>query len=515
MQERIRTLLPSNEVRPHEPATDGANPPKPVRDAGLLHPPRGSRSGSGPVMEWEQGYRHAVIVSDVVATVVVITFTSMVAFIGEAELLDVSLALPTGLTVLGSLAARRAWAQRVLGEGAEEFRRVGLGLFTSAVLLALVGPLVDPLDVRPWVFIVIPVLALAAFVSRYALRRVLHRSRRNGSCMLPVVAAGGVDSIRDLIERTRAHTHVGWQVEAACIVNPEAAQASHVGEIIGVPVVGGLDKLAEQVRRAGYRVVAVTPDPHWTPRRLQQLAWDLEGTSAELVVAPVLMEIGGPRLNVSGVLGMPMLRVTPPTFTGGHRLVKEIVDRIGAGLLLTLAAPFLASIAAAIKLSDGGPVFYSQRRVKRDGEIFRLWKFRTMRVGADAELAALAEANEVGGPLFKMRADPRVTRIGFLLRRFSIDELPQLFNVLTGSMSLVGPRPPLPEESQTYGPDVGRRLLVKPGMTGLWQVSGRSDLSWEKSVRLDLRYVEDWSLALDAAILWKTVRAVVQGKGAY
>ncbi|GAA1249816.1 sugar transferase [Prauserella halophila] len=439
---------------------------------------------------------------------------ALLADVGRTELLDFVYPVPTALVVLGSLMGRRAWSQRVLGEGAEEFRRLGLGMLTAAVVLALAAALFGLLDLRPWAFVVVPVVAVVVVVARYALRQRLHRARAKGRCTLPVVAAGGAGSIQDLVERVRANPHVGWRVEAACIANPGADHA-RAGEISGVPIVGGLDDLAEQVRRTGYRIVAVTPDSYWTQSRLQRLAWDLEGTSAELVVAPVLMEVGGPRLNVSGVLGMPMLRVVPPAFTGGRRFVKEVVDRLGAGVALALTAPLLVLIAAAIKLDGGGHVFYSQRRVKRDGETFWMWKFRTMRVGADAERVSLAAANEAQGPLFKVRGDPRVTRVGSVLRRFSIDELPQLFNVLAGSMSLVGPRPPLPEESRTYDPDVGRRLLVKPGMTGLWQVSGRSDLSWEDSVRLDLRYVEDWSLALDAAILWKTVRAVVQGKGAY
>jgi exopolysaccharide biosynthesis polyprenyl glycosylphosphotransferase len=248
---------------------------------------------------------------------------------------------------------------------------------------------------------------------------------------------------------------------------------------------------------------------------LQRLAWQLEGTSAELVVAPVLMEVAGPRVHVTGVLGLPLLRVSAPTFTGARRVVKEIVDKIGALLLLTVLAPVLMAIAAAIRLGDRGPALYRQRRVGRDGKPFTILKFRTMVVDADRRRDKLLAGNEAAGPLFKMRRDPRVTPIGSVLRRFSIDELPQLVNVVRGTMSLVGPRPPLPEEVEAYGPDMLRRLLVKPGLTGLWQVSGRSDLPWDEAVRLDLRYVEDWSLALDALILWKTVRAVVRGQGAY
>jgi exopolysaccharide biosynthesis polyprenyl glycosylphosphotransferase len=261
--------------------------------------------------------------------------------------------------------------------------------------------------------------------------------------------------------------------------------------------------------------VAITADQYWTPKRLQRLAWDMEGTGAEMVVAPVLMEVAGPRLNVTGVLGMPLLRVTAPMFTGGRRVVKEIVDRCGSALLLTLLSPLLLVIAVAIKLNDRGPVIYRQRRVGRDGATFTMLKFRTMVTNADAIKQTLAADNDGAGPLFKMKRDPRITRVGGFLRRYSLDEVPQLFNVVSGKMSLVGPRPPLPEETEQYAPDARRRLLVKPGLTGLWQVSGRSDLTWAESIRLDLRYVEDWSLALDLVILWKTFRAVMGGQGAY
>lgn len=175
----------------------------------------------------------------------------------------------------------------------------------------------------------------------------------------------------------------------------------------------------------------------------------------------------------------------------------------------------MALVAMLVLADSRGAALYRQRRVGKDGREFTIFKFRTMVTGAHKARAQLAEHNEGAGLLFKLRRDPRVTRVGAVLRRYSIDELPQLFNVLTGSMSLVGPRPPLPEESAAYGPDIRRRLLVKPGLTGLWQISGRSDLPWEEAVRLDLRYVEDWSLALDTVILWKTLRAVIHGQGAY
>ncbi|MGW6159860.1 sugar transferase, partial [Streptomyces sp. NPDC055144] len=317
---------------------------------------------------------------------------------------------------------------------------------------------------------------------------------------------------RDLITRTRKFPHLGWRVEAVCTVDGLGLDGD---QLDGVPVVGQLTDVASHVHRDGYRVVAVTPDPHWSPDRLQRLAWNLEGSDAEMVVAPVLMEVAGPRLHVDAVLGIPLLRVSMPTFTGGRRAVKGVVDRMGATLLLILFAPLMVLVGLFVAVDSRGGALYRQRRVGKDGREFTIFKFRTMVAGAHGARAQLADRNEGAGLLFKLHRDPRVTRVGAVLRRYSIDELPQLFNVLTGSMSLVGPRPPLPEESAAYGPDIRRRLLVKPGLTGLWQISGRSDLPWQEAVRLDLRYVEDWSLALDTVILWKTLRAVLQGQGAY
>ncbi len=493
-----------------------------VRQGGLVSPFPSARERlaggaiSRPAIEWEQRYRRTVIISDTVATAFVVT--AIGDFFGARDAANWHekwgiLAFGTQLLVLGALAVSRAWSPAVLGQGAEEFRRLGRSLFTATVVLALGGIALTSRNIKLWIFVAIPAIALVAMTARYLLRLWLHKERKEGRCLRPVLAAGSPDTVRDLIGRTRKFPHLGWRVEAVCTTDGRGLE----GDLLdGVPVVGQLSDVAKHVRHDGYRVVAVTPDPHWSPDRLRRLAWNLEGSDAEMVVAPVLMEVAGPRLHVDAVLGIPLLRVSMPTFTGGRRAIKGVVDRLGAAVLLLLFAPLMALVALLVLLDSRGGPFYRQRRVGKDGREFTILKFRTMVTGADgAARAALADRNEGAGPLFKLRRDPRVTRVGAVLRRYSIDELPQLLNVLTGSMSLVGPRPPLPEESAAYGPDIRRRLLVKPGLTGLWQISGRSDLPWEEAVRLDLRYVEDWSLALDTVILWKTLRAVLYGQGAY
>jgi exopolysaccharide biosynthesis polyprenyl glycosylphosphotransferase len=287
-------------------------------------------------------------------------------------------------------------------------------------------------------------------------------------------------------------------------------------DVEGVPVVGTSSSILAALASTGADTVAVSAWSDLTQADLRRLSWQLEGSGVSLVVAPSVTDIAGPRIHIRPVAGLPLLHVEQPEFTGGRRLLKNGVDRLAAGLALMLLMPLMMVIAIAIRLTSSGPALFRQTRVGVDGSTFRLYKFRSMHVDAEQRLTALAAANEAGdGLLFKIRHDPRVTDLGRWLRRYSLDELPQLVNILRGQMSVVGPRPPLPAEVAQYGDDVRRRLLVKPGLTGLWQISGRSDLSWQESVRLDLHYVENWSLALDAMIVWKTFFAVVGRRGAY
>src|SRR6202042_1568455 len=234
-----------------------------------------------------------------------------------------------------------------------------------------------------------------------------------------------------------------------------------------------------------------------------------------LCVAPALLDVAGPRTTIRPVAGLPLLHMDHPEFTGIRRVVKAAFDRTLAGTALLILAPLFLVIIGIIRLADSGPGLFRQVRVGRDSRVFTVYKFRTMVVDAEERKSHLAGLNESDGVLFKMRRDPRVTPVGAWLRRWSLDELPQLLNVLIGDMSMVGPRPALPQEAALYGDHVRRRLAVKPGMTGLWQVNGRSDLSWEETVRLDLRYVENWAFMLDLQILWKTTSAVLRGAGAY
>lgn len=399
---------------------------------------------------------------------------------------------------------------RFIGLGSEEFRRiinaaVGLTAAIAAVSYAL------KIDfARGYVLIALPGLGTADVLARFGMRKYLHRQRGRGQFMLRVTAVGHAKAVSDLIAQLGHDRFHGLEVVNACL-------ADHPGlaEIGGVPVLGGLPDAARVAAATRTDTVAVLACPEMDGVALRRLAWDLEREGTDLCVAPALMDVAGPRTTIRPVAGLPLLHVDHAELTGAKWVVKSFFDKLIATLALCLFSPVLAAIAAAIVLHDGGPVLFAQTRIGKDGQAFTVLKFRTMVPDAEYRKEALLALNEGDGLLFKVRRDPRVTAPGAWLRRWSLDELPQLFNVLLGEMSLVGPRPPLPSEAARYGDDVRRRLVVRPGLTGLWQVNGRSDLSREDAVRLDLRYVENWSFALDLQILWKTCSAVVMGRGAY
>lgn len=423
-----------------------------------------------------------------------------------APYIVLSLALPP--VWVCAVALNRAYEPRLIGIGSEEFRRVvrcGLAL-TAAMAICAYATKTEV--ARGYVVLALPLTTLLTVLFRYGLRRTLHRRRAAGQCMRRVVAVGHAAGVAELVSRFRKERYHGMEIVAACL--PEDSPEKEVG---GVPVAGGFGDVPLVVAQLGADTVAVLACQEMDGVALRRLAWRLERTHTELVVAPALMEVAGPRTTIRAAAGLPLLHVEHPELAGARQLVKNVFDRLVALLLLVLGAPLLLTVAVAVRLDSPGPALFRQTRVGRDGKLFTIVKFRTMR--QDAERLKVELVSDADGLMFKVRNDPRVTALGALMRRHSLDELPQLVNVLLGHMSLVGPRPPLPEEVARYGDDVRRRLLVRPGLTGLWQVSGRSDLSWEESVRLDLRYVENWSLMLDLQILWKTWSAVARGQGAY
>jgi len=417
------------------------------------------------------------------------------------------------LVWVGAMLVARSYEERFLWVGPEEFRRV---FFAAVMLLATVGTAswAFRLEVaRGFVILAVPLATVLTLAQRYVQRMRLHRARRRGQYLQTTLLVGHRSAVAALDEQIDREAYQGYRVIGCCL--PAGQEDTVADAFRGLPVLGGLDEVADVVRKFEVDTVAVLPCPELDGPALRRLGWDLEKTRAELLLAPAVTEIVGPRVRIRPVCGLPLLHMERPELKGVRRLTKGMFDRAAAALGVLFLLPVLVGIALAVRATSRGPVLYRQERVGRDGQTFWMLKFRSMVTGADSMIGSLGARNEGNGVLFKVKADPRITRVGRVLRRYSLDELPQLFNVLRGHMSLVGPRPPLPSEVEQYGFDMHRRFLVKPGLTGLWQVSGRSDLSWDDSVRMDVRYVESWSLAFDFMILWKTVGAVLRGPGAY
>ncbi|GLH95130.1 sugar transferase [Phytohabitans aurantiacus] len=419
------------------------------------------------------------------------------------------LLLPIGwITILWG---NGAYDRRYLGLGTDEFKRVTRASVTVAASVSFLAFATKTDLSRLTVATELVGATLLILFARYLARFVLHVMRKRAG-----QAAHRMVLIGTLPEALEVHTAVTRSPAAGLIpvaIHITDGYAAARGIETPVPVYAGRDVLS-LVREVGADTIAVCGSASAEPGELRRLAWQLEGTGIDLVVAPQLTDIAGPRVHIRPIEGLPLLHVEEPTLSGLGWLAKNLMDRVFAFFGLLLLTPVFAAIALAIKLSDRGPVFFRQPRVGHEGRTFRVWKFRTMYVDAEDRLASLVDQNESDGMLFKIKEDPRVFPVGRFLRGTSLDELPQLINVLRGEMSLVGPRP-LPADDGDFLGDVRRRLLVRPGITGLWQVSGRSDLSWDEAVRLDLYYVDNWSLAYDLSILWRTVGVVLARKGAY
>lgn len=408
------------------------------------------------------------------------------------------IALLTPLVWVALLASTGCYRIGRIGIGADEYK----GVFNAALrLTALICFAAYVLGVpisREYAAVALPIGTLLTLVCRYSARKTVHRLRRGGRCTHAVVAIGSAEATTSLQRQLHRDHTAGLAVVSAL----ELATDADIDELFALLQDYGADTVA----------VASSIDPDL----LRRLGWQLEGRGITLLVAPALTNIAGPRISIRPVSGLPLLEVEEPNLTGGRQRLKAALDRVAAAILLLLLSPVLLAVSVLIRVTSDGRALFTQKRLGRGGRSFTIYKFRTMYDGADRRFHELMKAQHEnsGGMFVKAQSDPRVTPVGRWLRRFSIDEIPQLINVLKGDMSLVGPRP-LPVEVLQMGMDVRRRLLVRPGMTGLWQVSGRSDLPYDEAVRIDLYYVENWSLSFDLMILWKTVFVALRGNGAY
>jgi len=398
---------------------------------------------------------------------------------------------------------------RILGTDSTEYRRIINATLALFGTIAVVAAMTQTDVARGYLITAFPLGTVLLLFSRWAWRRWLHARRRRGEMSFRVLLIGSGVAVRELIDSLAIRTDAGYRVVAAVLTDEPGAVL-----IDDVPVYAAADDFSNTLAAASPDTVIVVGSDA-SSSRINELSWRLD-PGQQLVVAPQLVGVAGSRIHTRPVSGLPLIHVETPSYDGPKRFAKRAFDLVlASGLVLTLSPLFIV-VGALIKLTSRGPVFYGQERIGLSGEPFTMLKFRSMVTDADAHLAGLLAAQGTDDrPLFKVKDDPRVTRVGRVLRRYSIDELPQLLNVLKGDMSLVGPRPQRDGEVRLYDSKAGRRLVVKPGMSGLWQVSGRSNLSWEASIRLDLYYVENWSITNDLIILLRTARAVVGADGAY
>ena len=470
-------------------------------------PTLNSKRGLGNSFEWKTNLRRNITLVDFFTLLISLFFVLTIRFpdtwkgdLNDFEIRNIFLGVLVLFSWLFFLWFNGSRDTNILGFGADEYKRLTNATLFSFTFIAFVSYIFKLEISRAFVLLVFPFGLFLLFVTRRFLRRRLLKARANGRYLSRVLLLHSGTS--DPVEaRLAIAKHAGFNIVHK-IVTAENYKFDFK-EIVAQAIANQCDQIM-----VGQSAVISASD-------LRKLGWALEETNIDLVVAPAVTEIAGPRLKVSNVEGLPLLHLEQPVFSGAAKATKRLLDLIISVFGLIVISPFLLIIAIIIKSYDRGSVLYSQKRIGQNNKEFTVYKFRTMYEGSHEQRAQVMAETNKDPRLAKDPQDPRVTKPGLFLRRWSIDEIPQIINVLKGEMSLVGPRPPLAEEVNQYEKSETRRLLVKPGLTGLWQVSGRSELDWEDAVRLDLYYVENWSLTLDILIIIRTAAAVWRGEGAY
>ncbi len=472
-------------------------------------------------LAWARRYRAILRVSDFCIIVLAVTVAHLARFGTEGIKADIGafsanywfLSVFIMLTWIVTLGAFRTRDSRVIGVGAAEYKQVINASALAFGLLAILFLIVQVDIARGYFVLTLPLGLGGLILERWLWRKWLLRQCKSGHYLARAIVVGHREDVEYVIGQIDAKSGAAYYVAGAA-VDGEDSGCVTVGEH-DVPLVASFTDVAKAARDMGVETVIVAGHPRGGNNFIRNLGWELENTNAELVLSSRLTDVAGPRIHFRPVEGLPLIHVEIPHFSGAKHVLKRSLDIIGSATALLVLLPVFAVVAMMIKRDSPGPVLFRQERCGRNGDRFNMLKFRSMVQTAEDDLASLLDQNEASGVLFKIRNDPRITRVGRFIRKYSIDELPQLWNVLVGDMSLVGPRPPLPAEVEGYESHVHRRLYIKPGVTGMWQVNGRSNLSWEDSVRLDLYYVENWSLAGDLMILWRTVKTVARPVGAY
>lgn len=473
---------------------------------------------------WVHQYRRGLILTDTVVVIISVAVAHIARFGITGEELAIRAYQTHGFsvnytvlsTILGvgwlvSLSALATRDPRVFGIGGEEFKRVISATFITFGTLAIVAFSLRSQVGRGYVFIALPLGLVLLLCARAAWRAWLVSRRKSKTHNYKTLIVGDRAKSEHVARQIMSnHANGFW------IVGAVTEHGTPLNLVRDIEVVSDYDGIIETVDRLEVQTVVLTSSDNISPERIRQLGWELESRNVDLIVAAALTDIAGPRIHTRPVAGLPLIQVDYPRLSGRKRFVKRAFDILGSGILLILLSPVYLVVAIAVKTTSRGPIFYSQDRIGLSGTPFPMFKFRSMVENADDQLQSLLDAQGTSDkPLHKIEDDPRITPVGRFIRRYSLDELPQLANVFVGHMSLVGPRPQREAEVALYAPHHFRRLLVKPGVTGLWQVSGRSSLSWEDAIRLDLYYVENWSLTGDVVLLWKTIRAVASADGAH
>ena len=421
-------------------------------------------------------------------------------------------ALPASVAVwVATIALAGGYSKRIFDAGTEEFRRVAVGSVAAAGALSAICYFIE-FRLSRGLFLGTFIIGVPLLFSvRWAARAAVQHAREAGALHHSVLIVGTVRSVDDVAQVLRRERRLGYRVAGALVTDPSPGSETSCG----VPVLGAVSNIGDQVRSMGVDIVFLADGSISSTDGMRELAWDLEHDDVQVVVAPNISGVSNDRIRVRPIGGLPLIHIDPPRTTDASRWGKRAFDVAASTLLILMTLPIFLYAATRIRVHDGGPIFFRQVRVGRNGHEFNCLKFRTMVVDAEQRLEALQSQVGFESGLFKLARDPRVTAPGAMLRRLSIDELPQLLNVARGEMSLIGPRPGLPSEVAAYPEIAHRRLRVRPGLTGLWQVSGRSELSFEEAIRLDLYYVDNWSMLQDLHILTRTAGAVIRSRGAY
>ncbi|WP_243062378.1 sugar transferase [Humibacter sp. RRB41] len=480
----------------------------------------GSRTGHlSAEQRWSRSYRARLVISDglIVTASVAGAFVARFGFhsddLGGLDELYWLIGFAVVATWLVLLSAFRTRDPRVIGVGFTEYRRVASASAFTFGALAIVF-LVGKVEVARGFFVLtLPIGIIALTFSRWLWRQWLSRQRSKGRYLSRALVGGSITDVAYVVDQLQRNTGATYHVIGAAI--DDTSQLGGKEYDLSVPVVADLSNLAMAAANLHVDTVILAGQPSDDRGFVRDLSWKLEGAATDLVLAAGLTDVAGPRIHFRPVEGLPLIHVEIPQFDGAKHALKRGLDVVLSGLALAVLSPLFLLLAVLVRMDSRGGAIFSQQRVGRNGETFTMHKFRSMVATSEDELARLAASNEGAGLLFKVKADPRVTRVGRFIRKYSLDELPQLWNVFAGDMSLVGPRPPLPCEVAAYENHVHRRLFIKPGLTGMWQINGRSDLDWDESVRLDLYYVENWSLMGDIIILWRTAKVLVKPVGAY